>query len=87
MGMVSGNRLDPLAPCTRAMAVEYLWKAANSPYAPTSNQFADVPSSYTQAVDWAVANGITYGTSNTTFSPNATCTRAQIITFLYRNMV
>lgn len=87
MGMVSRNRLDPLAPCTRAMAVEYLWKAANSPYAPTSNQFADVPSSYTQAVDWAVANGITYGTSNTTFSPNATCTRAQIITFLYRNMV
>lgn len=87
MGMVSGNRLDPLAPCTRAMAVEYLWKAANSPYVPTSNQFADVPSSYTQAVDWAVANGITYGTSNTTFSPNATCTRAQIITFLYRNMV
>lgn len=86
MGMVSGNRLDPLAPCTRAMAVGYLWKAANSPYAPASNQFTDVPSSYTQAVDWAVSSGITYGTSDTTFSPDVTCTRAQIITFLYRNM-
>lgn len=86
MGMVSGSKLDPLAPCTRAMAVEYLWKAANSPYTSASNKFVDVPSSYSQAVDWAVAAGITYGTSETTFSPDVTCTRAQIITFLYRNM-
>lgn len=86
MGLISGNKLTPLAPCTRAMAVEYLWKAAHSPYAPSSNQFVDVPSSYVQAVDWAVANGITYGTSDTTFSPDTTCTRAEIITFLYRNM-
>ena len=86
MGLIGGNKLDPLAPCTRAMAVNYLWRAAGSPNATASNQFVDVPSSNIQAVDWAVANGITIGTSDTTFSPKTTCTRAEIITFLYRNM-
>lgn len=73
-------------PCTRADFVTYLWKAAGSPKTQTTSQFTDVPASaaYAQAVAWAVKNGVTTGTSATTFSPNDTCTRAQIVTFLYR---
>lgn len=74
-------------PCTRAMAVTYLWILAGRPKAAPSN-FTDVPDGtfYTDAVAWAVQEGITSGTSASTFSPNNTCTRAQIVTFLYRAM-
>ena len=85
---VSANRFDPNGVCTRAQAVTFLWRAAGSP-APRSRTmpFADVPagSYYYDAVLWAVENGITKGTSDTTFSPNMTCTRAQIVAFLWRS--
>ena len=85
---VSANRFDPNGVCTRAQAVTFLWRAAGSP-APRSRTmpFTDVPagSYYYDAVLWAVENGITKGTSNTTFSPNDTCTRAQIVSFLWRS--
>ena len=78
---------SPNAACTRAQAVTFLWRAAGCP-APKSAvmPFTDVAegSYYYDAVLWAVENGITKGTSDTTFSPNATCTRAQIVTFLCR---
>ena len=84
---VSSDRFDPDGLCTRAQIVTFLWRAAGSP-APksTSHNFTDVKagSYYEQAVLWAVENGITVGTSSTTFSPDATCTRAQAVTFLYR---
>lgn len=71
--------------CTRSFAVMYLWKLAGSPSAAPS-AFTDVPSDaeYAQAVAWAVSQGITTGAGATTFSPDATCTRGQIMTFLYR---
>ena len=85
---VSANRFDPNGVCTRAQAMAFLWRAAGSP-APKSRAmpFADIPagSYYYDAVLWAVENGITKGTSNTTFSPDDTCTRAQIVSFLWRS--
>lgn len=85
---VSANRFDPNGVCTRAQAVTFLWRAAGSP-APRSRTmpFTDVPAGnyYYDAVLWAVENGITKGTSDTTFSPNMTCTRAQIVAFLWRS--
>ena len=85
---VSANRFDPNGACTRAQAVTFLWRAAGSP-APRSRTmpFTDVPagSYYYDAVLWAVENGITKGTSDTTFSPDDTCTRAQIVAFLWRS--
>ncbi len=79
------NNFSADAPCTRSMVVEYLWKLAGSPAAGTS-KFTDVPAgaAYAQAVAWAVEQGITSGTSETTFSPDDTCTGGQIVTFLYR---
>ena len=74
--------------CTRAQAVTFLWRTAGSPASKTSTMpFTDVPvgSYYYDAVLWAVENGITKGTSDTTFSPNMTCSRAQIVTFLWRS--
>ena len=73
------------ADCTRAMVVTYLWKLAGSPKTGTSD-FTDIPANadYAQAVAWAVEQGITSGTGNGRFSPNSTCTRGQIVTFLYR---
>ena len=79
-GMAEGDTFSPEEPCTRQMAVEFMWKHAGSPDAAAAS-FTDVSS---DAVDWALANGVTSGTSDTTFSPNDTCTRAQIVTFLYR---
>ena len=79
-GMADGVRFNPDAPCTREMAVEFMWKYAGSPDAAKAS-FADVSA---EAVDWAVAEGITSGTSATTFSPDQTCTRGQIVTFLHR---
>ena len=81
------NTFSPNASCTRAQMVTFLWRAAGSP-APksTSNPFRDVRSTdyYYDAVLWAVENGITSGTSSDTFAPNATVTRGQTVTFLYR---
>ena len=85
---VSANRFDPNGVCTRAQAVTFLWRAAGSPKPETRTMpFTDVPagSYYYDAVLWAVENGITKGTSDTTFSPNMTCSRAQIVTFLWRS--
>lgn len=86
MGMVSSNAFDASKACTRAMTMEYLWKQAGSPAVAASGKFTDVPSSaaYATAVAWAVDNGITVGTSGTTFAPDSICTRGQIMTFLYR---
>ena len=85
-GMVSGNRFEPDALCTRSATVVYLWKNAGSPQASYEGNFTDVSwgTDYATAVAWAVSNGVTSGTSETTFSPNTTCTRGQIVTFLQR---
>lgn len=84
--MVGGSNFEPNTPCTRAYTVIYLWKNAGSPQTAVSDKFSDVDKNadYAQAVAWAVKNGITSGTSATTFSPNDTCTRGQIVTFLNR---
>ena len=85
---VSASRFDPNGVCTRAQAVTFLWRAAGSPKPETrAMPFTDVPvgSYYYDAVLWAVENGITEGTSDTMFSPDATCSRAQIVTFLWRS--
>ena len=82
----SNTRFSPNATCTRAQIVAFLWRSEKSPAASSRNPFADVKSSayYADAVLWAVKEDITKGTTNTTFSPNADCTRAQIVTFLWR---
>ena len=85
---VSASRFDPDGICTRAQAVTFLWRAAGSPKPETRTMpFTDVPvgSYYYDAVLWAVETGITKGTSETMFSPDATCSRAQIVTFLWRS--
>ena len=84
-GMVSGTTFDADKPCTRAMAVTYLWQIAGCPEWASQSDFSDVSASasYAKAVDWAVG-WITNGTSDTTFSPEDTCTRGQIMTFLDR---
>ncbi|MBQ7032445.1 MAG: S-layer homology domain-containing protein [Clostridia bacterium] len=85
-GMVSGNAFSADTPCTRASTVMYLWKNAGSPDVDAVGTFIDVPKNadYAKAVAWAVQNGITAGTSANTFSPDDTCTRGQIVTFLQR---
>ena len=83
----SATTFSPNASCTRAQIVTFLWRASGSPDPKTaSNPFTDVAANayYCKAVLWAVENGITTGTSATTFSPNAPCTRAQGVTFLWR---
>ena len=79
---------SPNATCSRAQIVTFLWRSQKSPAAGTVNPFTDVAAGtyYNNAVLWAVKNGITGGTTATTFSPNNNCTRAQIVTFLYRNV-
>lgn len=86
-GLVSSNTFGGDIPCTRSMAVTYMWKAAGSPSAKSAN-FTDVSdeAEYASAVAWAVEKGVTSGTSATTFSPGNVCTRGQIVTFLYRHM-
>ena len=76
----------PYASCTRAQIVTFLWRAAGSPEPKTVSSFSDVPESayYAKAVEWAVENGITNGMTETTFAPDATCTRGQSVTFLHR---
>ena len=89
-GGTSATTFDPNGFCTRAQAVTFLWRAAGSP-APksTTMPFTDVPagSYYYDAVLWAIENGVTKGTSDTTFSPNANCSRGQIVTFLWRSQM
>lgn len=83
----SATTFSPNAFCTRAQIVTFLWRASGSPEPKTaSNPFTDVAANayYCKAVLWAVENGITTGTSATTFSPGAPCTRAQGVTFLWR---
>ena len=82
------THFSPDGICTRAQAVTFLWRTAGSPKPETrAMPFTDVPvgSYYYDAVLWAVENGITKGTSDTTFSPNMTCSRAQIVAFLWRS--
>ena len=83
---VSSNMFAPDDPCTRAQIVTFLWRAAGSPAPKSMSSFTDVPADafYAKAVAWAVENGITSGTGAGKFSPNAICTRAQSVTFLYR---
>ena len=85
-GMATGSLFEGNTPCTRASTVIYLWQNAGSPDTAVSGEFADVPAdaAYAKAVSWAVRNGVTSGTSETTFSPDDTCTRGQIVTFLNR---
>ena len=82
----SDTTFSPNMTCSRAQIVAFLWRSEKSPAAGTANPFADVKSTayYADAVLWAVKENITKGTTNTTFSPNADCTRAQIVTFLWR---
>ena len=82
----SDTTFSPNMTCTRAQIVAFLWRSEKSPAAGTANPFADVKYTayYADAVLWAVKENITRGTTNTTFSPDADCTRAQIVTFLWR---
>ena len=85
-GGVGNSLFAPNQPCTRAQIVTFLWRAAGSPAPKSMSSFTDVPADafYAKAVAWAVENGITSGTGEGKFSPNAICTRAQSVTFLYR---
>ena len=82
----SATTFSPDATVTRGQSVTFLWKANNSPAAEGTSAFTDVAASayYASAVNWAVEKGVTSGMSATTFAPNSNCTRAQIVTFLYR---
>ena len=82
----SATTFSPDATVTRGQSVTFLWKANNSPAAEGTSAFTDVAASayYASAVNWAVEKGVTSGMSATTFAPNSDCTRAQIVTFLYR---
>lgn len=83
---LSDTMFGPYESCTRTQIVTFLWRAAGSPEPKTVSSFTDVPASayYAKAVEWAVENGITDGMTETTFAPNATCTRGQSVTFLHR---
>ena len=82
----SDTTFSPNMTCSRAQIVAFLWRSEKSPAAGTANPFADVKSTayYADAVLWAAKKDITKGTTNTTFSPDADCTRSQIVTFLWR---
>ena len=83
---VGNDLFAPEQPCTRAQIVTFLWRAAGSPEPKAMSSFTDVPANayYAKAVAWAVENGITNGMTATMFAPDATCTRGQSVTFLYR---
>ena len=83
---LSDTMFGPYESCTRMQIVTFLWRAAGSPEPKAMSSFTDVPANayYAKAVAWAVENGITNGMTATTFAPNATCTRGQSVTFLYR---
>ena len=91
-GITSGTSATTFSPddtCSRGQIVTFLWRSEKSPTVGMDNTFTDVSSDfyYADATNWAVANGITNGTSDTTFSPDETCTRGQIVTLLYRLFV
>jgi len=83
---LSDTMFGPYESCTRAQIVTFLWRAAGSPEPKAMSSFSDVPVNayYAKAVAWAVENGITNGMTETTFAPDAICTRGQSVTFLYR---
>ena len=88
-GITKGTTATTFSPhdgCTRAQVVTFLWRAAGEPTGTSSSTFTDLPkgSYYEPAVIWAVSEGITNGTDSTHFSPDAVCTRGQIVTFLWR---
>ena len=85
-GTGDGTTFNPNATCTRAQAMAFIWRSQKSAAADGVNPFTDVAADayYADAVLWAVENGITAGTTATTFSPASNCTRAQIVTFLFR---
>ena len=85
-GGIGDSLFAPNQSCTRAQIVTFLWRAAGSPEPSALSDFTDVPSDkyYAKAVAWAVENGITNGTTDTTFGPDETCTRAHGVTFLSR---
>ena len=85
-GGIGNGLFGPNQPCTRAQIITFLWRAAGSPEPKSMSSFSDVSadSYYAKAVAWAVENGITTGTGDGKFSPDATCTRAQSVTFLFR---
>lgn len=90
-GITTGTTATTFSPndgCTRGQVATFLWRFAGKPTAAVSNPFADVKAGtyYYDAILWAVENGITKGTSATTFEPESTCTRGQIVTFLYRDI-
>ena len=85
---MTAEKFGPYALCSRAQVVTFLWRAMGCPGSAAEVAFTDVPGGafYTDAVAWAVANGITRGVSTTAFGAEAVCSRAQIVTFLYRTM-
>ncbi len=88
-GIVNGltsSAFGPERTCTRAQIVTFLWRYAGEPEAQAELSFTDLDSDayYVDAVAWAVENGVTAGLTETTFGPEKTCTRAQVVTFLYR---
>ena len=85
-GGIGNDLFGPYQPCTRAQIVTFLWRAAGAPVVNYAMDLTDVPSDayYAEAVRWALSQGITTGTADGKFSPNAPCTRAQSVTFLFR---
>ena len=91
-GITAGTSETTFSPdegCTRGQVATFLWRYEGKPSATGSNPFTDIKAGayYYDAILWAVANGVTNGTSPTTFEPDTTCTRGQIVTFLYRDIV
>ena len=87
-GTGDGTTFSPDEICSRAQIVTFLWRAQGAPAAGTGDSFADIAADayYHDAVLWAARSGITGGTGDGNFSPDADCTRAQIVTFLYHCM-
>ena len=85
---VSSNMFAPNDPCTRAQIVTFLWRAGGSPAVSGNSAFSDVASDayYAAAVAWAENNGVTGGICSGLFGSDNTCTRAQIVTFIYRSV-
>ena len=88
-GGIGNSLFAPDQPCTRAQIVTFLWRAAGSPVVNYAMDTADVAEDayYAEAVRWALSEGITTGTGDGTFSPDAACTRAQAVAFLFRAAV
>lgn len=87
-GMVVSSEFKPNSPCTRQSTVTYMWIAAGSPVVAFNQNMTDLPNDANAktAISWAIKEGITKGTTDTTFTPGTTCTRAQIVTFLWRDL-